>query len=1002
MKALTRFSAASCAVVAFVMWAPLVSAYEGFQDGCQSCHADLADRGPDHDEHALLSNDDCNSCHVNGGGPGFNNPPLANCVRCHGRDQDAGGDTESPGLGRGLRQHHTVSGFQTCTSCHSDGEGPAGVGENVLPSFYPFALNGAGLDSCDGSEERFESNTISLDNDGDGQTDSADPDCATANTPPVADAGPDQTVDVGVTVTLDGSGSSDADGDSLTYSWSLNTPAGSSASLSDPSVVSPTFVADVEGDYTASLVVNDGTEDSAADTVLITAQTVVVNTPPVANAGPDQTVDVGVTVTLDGSASSDADGDALNYSWSLATPGGGATLSDPNAINPTFIPDVEGIYTATLIVNDGMDDSTPDSAAITAQIVVVNTPPVANAGPDQTVTVGDTVLLDGSGSSDADGDPLTFSWSLTTVPAGSAAVLSDPIAATPTFVADVEGDYVVQLIVNDDTEDSPPDTAMITAQVVVVNTPPVANAGPDQNVSIGDTVVLDGSGSTDAEGDPLDYSWSLTSVPAGSAAAISDPTAASPTFLADVEGEYVAQLIVNDGEFDSAPDTVMITAQIVVVNTPPVADAGLDQSVLTGDTVILDGSGSSDADGDPLMFSWSLAVPAGSGASLSDTTVVNPSFVADVAGDYVAQLIVNDGMDDSAPDSAVIMVAPPLINQPPVANAGPNQSVPVSAIVTLDGNGSSDPEGDPLTYSWSLSSVPAGSTAALSDPAAVNPTFTADAAGDYVVQLIVNDGEFDSEPDTVMITAQAAGELVYNQNCAFCHGDPFAGPALDATLAGQRRVTGARECSIEASIFGNPAATNNGLRKKIRFPDGVPDMAFLQDLNPNEIQQIAAYLNSDPVSDSGERRYITACAGCHGDDASGGFVDKDLRGKRNINLNQRVMQYLLCLPSSDVAQMSDFLRNLHSDDDSDSDSDDDSDSDSDSDDDYDYDYDDDYDDADSAGSNGGGDATLSADSANEGDNNADSGAGATSLAFLWLLGFAAFLMRRRSTGVNTA
>ncbi len=273
------------------LWALSATANPGFDDGggaglpaCASCHADLANFGPDHGAHAILANNACNSCHTNGN----DNPPLDNCVRCHGRDLDAGGDNISPGLGRGLRQHHVTLGEAACGNCHSDATGPAGAGEHILPSFYPQALGGAGLNSCDGSEEQFASNSVSLDNDGDGLTDAADPDCGPANTPPVANAGADQTVNVGDTVTHNGGGSSDADGDPLSYSWSLATPAGSAATLTGATTVNPTFVPDVDGVYTASLIVNDGTDDSALDSAIITAQLVVVNTPPVANAGVDR------------------------------------------------------------------------------------------------------------------------------------------------------------------------------------------------------------------------------------------------------------------------------------------------------------------------------------------------------------------------------------------------------------------------------------------------------------------------------------------------------------------------------------------------------------------------------------------------------------------------------------------------------------------------------------------------------------------------------------------
>ncbi len=110
----------------------------------------------------------------------------------------------------------------------------------------------------------------------DGSLQSTDQVTVSANTPPVAVAGPDRSVEVGVQVTLNGSGSSDPDGDGLSYAWSLETPAGSGARLSDTSAVSPAFTPDVEGSYLATLVVNDGIADSQPDTVSVTAATATI------------------------------------------------------------------------------------------------------------------------------------------------------------------------------------------------------------------------------------------------------------------------------------------------------------------------------------------------------------------------------------------------------------------------------------------------------------------------------------------------------------------------------------------------------------------------------------------------------------------------------------------------------------------------------------------------------------------------------------------------------
>ncbi|HEU0020721.1 MAG TPA: PKD domain-containing protein, partial [Dehalococcoidia bacterium] len=92
------------------------------------------------------------------------------------------------------------------------------------------------------------------------------------------------------------------------------------------------------------------------------------------------------------------------------------------------------------------------------------------------------------------------------------------------------------------------------------NTPPAAAAGPDQAVPVGATVDLDGSGSTDADGDSLTYSWTLTSMPSGSTTSLTGSTSSGPSFVADLAGTYAVELVVNDGTTDSPPDTVDVTA----------------------------------------------------------------------------------------------------------------------------------------------------------------------------------------------------------------------------------------------------------------------------------------------------------------------------------------------------------------------------------------------------------------------------------------------------------
>ena len=194
---------------------------------------------------------------------------------------------------------------------------------------------------------------------------------------------------------------------------------------------------------------------------------------------------------------------------------------------------------------------------------------------------------------------------------------------------------------------------------------------------------------------------------------------------------------------------------------------------------MLNGTGSADPDGDALTYAWVLAVPDGSMAELAAADTAEPSFNTDVVGMYTAELTVSDGeLSDS--DSVTITAVDPEVNQPPVADAGPDQGVEVGATVVLDGSGSMDPDGDDLTYAWVLES-PMDSRAELNDPSSATPEFTADVAGEYTAVLVVNDGALDSEPDAVVITAEAAaqapdGEALYNEYCAYCHRKhrPFA------------------------------------------------------------------------------------------------------------------------------------------------------------------------------------------------------------------------------------
>lgn len=195
------------------------------------------------------------------------------------------------------------------------------------------------------------------------------------------------------------------------------------------------------------------------------------------------------------------------------------------------------------------------------------------------------------------------------------------------------------------------------------NNPPHASAGPDQtqNIFPGDLVKLDGSTSSDIDGDTLDFTWTVLSRPAGSVSSLVNADFPTPNLYVDKSGEYIIQLQVSDGAL-SATDTVRIV--VTQDNEPPHADAGFDQSVTLGALVQLSGAGSSDPDSDPLEYHWDfLSKPPSSSAQLSGASLpaaaVSPTFVADQPGLYTVRLIVNDGLLDSQPDIVSISSTDP-------------------------------------------------------------------------------------------------------------------------------------------------------------------------------------------------------------------------------------------------------------------------------------------------------------------------------------------------------
>ena len=438
------------------------------------------------------------------------------------------------------------------------------------------------------------------------------------NDPPVADAGGDMIEVVNTTVTMDGSGSSDNVG-IVSYVWEFEDPVGSPQTLTGVSVE---YEFDTAGDYTVTMTVTDGAGHEDVDTILIT---VTADAVPIADAGADFDATEDEPATFDGTGSSDDLG-IENYTWTILS-------LDVMLYGPT--PSYEfvdpGTYSVELIVNDTIGQtSEPDTVIVTVDDV---TDPDADAGSDETVSFGTEVTLDGSGSSDNSGTIESYVWTFNDD--GSVELTGE----TMDYEFTAPGVYTVTLTVMDAAGLEDLDTVVIT---VVDDEAPVADAGSDSEVEAGDTVTLDGSGSSDNVGIE-EYVWTFTD---GTAKELTGETV---DYTFEDEGEFTITLTVTDAAGFSDTDIVIVL--VSTPNEPPVADAGDDQSVKVDDTVTLDASGSSD-DNAIVTYTWTFEYDG----EMVTLTGVEQEFLFEIAGTYEITLTVTDAQDLSDTDTVEIVV----------------------------------------------------------------------------------------------------------------------------------------------------------------------------------------------------------------------------------------------------------------------------------------------------------------------------------------------------------
>jgi len=372
-------------------------------------------------------------------------------------------------------------------------------------------------------------------------------------------------------------------------------------------------------------------------------------------------VDEGDTVILDGSESKLKGGNDI-YQWQQVKKGPRVVLQKADEAIASFTApqiskDVTLTFKLTVRSTSGKKDT--DETKVHVLDIESNDPPTADAGPDQTVLEKSTVRLDGSNSSDPDDGIEFYRWKQK---AGPSVSLSDPTDDQPTFtspsVVDSKSKSLkFELTVTDFGGLKDTDTTVVN--VTGENDPPMADAGSDQNVDEETTVTLDGSNSSDPDDGIEFHRWKQI---AGTSVSLSDPEAVQPTLLVPRVGpdgdSFTFELTVTDYGSLQSTDTAIIN--VIWLNDPPAANAGVDQTVLEKSAVTLDGSNSSDPDDGIASYQWKQV--AGKSVTFSDPTDDQPTFEApsfDDSGEkpLIFELIVTDDGGLQSSDSTTVSVS---------------------------------------------------------------------------------------------------------------------------------------------------------------------------------------------------------------------------------------------------------------------------------------------------------------------------------------------------------
>jgi hypothetical protein len=673
-----------------------------------------------------------------------------------------------------------------------------------------------------------------------------------ANVPPTVSAGNAQTIQLPVSsVTLTGTATGNGGATISSTAWTEVSGPATATIAAAPSLTTSVSGMTTVGSYVFQLKATDDHGLSATSTVTITVD--AANVPPTVNAGSGQTIQLPVSsVTLSGTASGNDGATITSTVWTQVS--GPVTAGFSAATNlTTTVSGMTGAgnYVFQLKATDNNGLSTTSTVTITVD--AANVPPTVGAGSDQTIQLpASSVTLTGTVTGNGGATISSTVWTEVNGPV-TATIASPSGLSTGITGLTTAGTYVFQLKGTDNNGLSGTATVTVTVQAAAppVNVPPTVSAGSDQTIQLPlssatlSGTVMGNGGATISSTVWTEVSGPVTATIANTAGLLTGVTGMTTA------GSYVFELLATDNNGLSTTAAVTITVQAAAppVNVPPTVSAGGDQTIqLPSNSVTLTGTATGNGGATISNTAWTETSGPVT-ATIADAAGLSTGVTGlTTAGTYVFQLKAtdNNGLSATAAVTITLQAAapPPVQHVPPVAVAGPDQTVilPVSTAA-LDGSGSYDTDGTITGYSWMQLSGNGGVT--LAGASQAQATLTGLTAGTYVFQLTVTDGTGATGVATVTITVNAPNVLPPVANAgkdttiampadsATLNGSGSTDPAGEALTYQWTQLSGPAEALIGSS--GSPATWVGGLNPglyvfslKVTNVSGLTDTASVQ------------------------------------------------------------------------------------------------------------------------------------------------------------------------------